>query len=398
MRSALAQEAVEEAVGSARIAPAGPWALESLFLVVTSACNLRCAYCYNSRAAPARMGWPTVEAAVARLWASPTRDVRLLITGGEPLVDFAFVRRVVEHVRATKPRGRRVALDLLTNGTRLGEEQITFLARHRVAVQISLDGVEPAQRLRGAWTFPRLDALVAHLQRRHRTWFRNRVNAALTLVPDTIPHLAESVDYLLCRGFTDITISPATGDVPGWDDGLVPELDEQFGRVYRSALRHYRRTGSVPLSVFRKSKPAPHPPWSALCGVESGRSAVVDVDGEVYGCPPVVASALERPEGLLRTARDAMRIGRVSDPALAGRLPVYREALATTGLFGSRDGNYSSYGKCRDCAYVRYCSVCPLSIALAPGASDPRRVPDFICAFTRVSLKYRHRFPRQADA
>ena len=389
------EEGREEAVERTRGAPAEPWALETLFLVVTSACNLHCAYCYNSRASPARMSWPTVEFAVARLWASPARDVNLLITGGEPLVDVAFVRRVVEYVRATTPRGRRVGLHLLTNGTRLDEDAIAFLAGHRVFVQISVDGAEAAQRLRGAGTFRQIDALVSHLRRRHRTWFRNRVNAAVTLVPGTIPHLAASVDYLIDRGFTDITLSPATGDIQGWHDGLLPLLDAQFRLVYRSSLGLYRRTGLVPLSLFRKGKPSPHPPWSARCGVESGRSAVVDVDGQVYGCPPLVGSALDRPAGLLRAASDAMRIGDVTDPGLGGRLPAYRDALTVTGLFGPREGGYSSYGACRDCAYLGYCGVCPLSIALAPGASDPERVPDFICAFTSVSMKYRHRFPRQ---
>ena len=252
------------------------------------------------------------------------------------------MRRVVEYVRATTPRGRRVDLHLLTNGTRLGEDAIAFLAGHRVSVQISIDGAEAAQRLRGAGTFRQIDSLVSHLRRRHRTWFRNRVNAAVTLVPGTIPLLAASVDYLLNRGFTDITLSPATGDIPGWHDGLLPLLDAQFRLVYRSSLRRYRRTGLVPLSLFRKGTPSPYPPWSARCGVESGRSAVVDVDGQVYGCAPVVGSALDRPAGLLRAASDAMRIGDVIDPGLGGRLPAYRDALAATGLFGPREGGSSS--------------------------------------------------------
>jgi sulfatase maturation enzyme AslB (radical SAM superfamily) len=376
---------------------AEPWALESLFLVLTSACNLRCTYCYNSRGAPARMEWPTVEAAVARLWASQARDARLLVTGGEPLLEFALLQRLVEHVRATKPPGRTVSFDLLTNGTRLREEQIAFLARHRVSVQISLDGIEPAQRLRGSWTIPRLGALVSYVRDRHRTWFQRRVSAAMILVPETVPYLADSVEDLMRRGFTEITVGPAMGDIPGWHDGLLPLLDEQYARVYGFALRHYRRTGQVPLTVFRKDSSSGEPPSTALCRVESGHMAAVDVDGQVYGCPCVVGSALERPLGLLRAASDAMRIGSICDPNLPGRLPAYRDALASTGLFDRRDGNYSSYGACRDCAHVRHCGVCPLSIALAPGASDPRKVPDFICAYNRVSRKYRRRFPLQRD-
>jgi sulfatase maturation enzyme AslB (radical SAM superfamily) len=398
VRAAPQEEAVEEAVGrSPAAAAAPPWALTSLFVVATTACNLRCAYCYNPRGAGARMSRPVAEAAVARLWSSAERHVSLIITGGEPLLDFAAVRRIIEFVRRTRPRGRTASISLLTNGTRLGEAQAAYLARRRVAVQISLDGVEAAQRLRGPWTVPRLDAVVSRLRTRHRAWFRNRVSAAVTVVPGTIRHLAASIDCLLDWGFRDISLSPAMGDARGWREDLLPALDEQLARVYRSSLRHYRRTGEVPLSLFRKRRATPYPPSSARCGAELARMAVVDVDGRVYGCPPVIGSAIDRPAGLLASTLEAMRIGHVSDPGLARRLPAYAQALARTGLFGRRDAYRSPFGRCRDCAYLRYCDVCPLSIALAPEAGDPARVPGFACAFKRVSLKYRHRFPRQPE-
>jgi len=313
------------------------------------------------------------------------------------LLEFTLLRRLIDFVRATRPPGRTVSFDLLTNGTLAREEHIGFLAKHRVSVQISFDGIESAQRLRGAGTFARLDALAAHLRLHHRTWLRRRVNVAVVLVPETVAHLADSIDYLLARGFTEIALSPATGNIPGWHAGLFALLDEQFARVYGSVLRYYQRTGLVPVTLFRKASPTSQPPSSAHCGIAEAPMAVVDVDGSVYACPPLVGSALERPEGLLKQASDAMRIGHVADPNLAARLPDYRRALRAVGLFGRRDTLRSSDGACRDCAYLRQCDVCPLSIALAPGASDPRRVPDFICAFNQVALKYRNRFPRQRD-
>jgi sulfatase maturation enzyme AslB (radical SAM superfamily) len=344
------------------------------------------------------MAWPAVEAAVAHLWAGGERDVHLLLTGGEPLLEFTLVRQTVEHVRRTTPRGRRASLHLLTNGTRLGEEEAAFLAKHRVFLQISFDGVEPAQRLRGGWTSSALEALVSRLRARHRHWFQHRVSAAATLVPETIPHLADSVEYLIGLGFSEVAVSPALGDVRGWHDGLVPLLDDQFARLHRWSLQGYRRTGRVPFTAFRRGAPVRLSPAHALCDVRSGHMATVDVDGEVYGCAMVAGSALARPAGFLRSVRDAMRIGPVGDRDLASRLPGYRDALDATGLFGRRDANRSSYGSCGDCPYVRDCSVCPLSIALAPDAAGPARVPDFACAFSRTLAKYRRRFPRQPDA
>ena len=221
---------------------------------------------------------------------------------------------------------------------------------------------------------------MSRLRARHRTWFRNRVSAAVTLVPGAIPSLAESIDYLLGLGFAHISLSPAMGDVRGWREDLVPALDEQFARVYRSSLRRYRRTGRVPLSLFRKTQATPYPPSSARCGAEIARMAVVDVDGHVYQISAnhrVRDRASGGPAGVhARGDADRPHL----DPDLDRRLPGYRQALERVGLFERRDAYRSPFGACRDCAYLRYCDLCPLSIALAPGASDPTRVPGFACA------------------
>ena len=43
------------------------------------------------------------------------------------------------------------------------------------------------------------------------------------------------------------------------------------------------------------------------------------------------------------------------------------------------------------------CAICPVSIGHQPGNTDPHRIPDFLCAYNLVSLKYREKFPRQPD-
>jgi len=46
---------------------------------------------------------------------------------------------------------------------------------------------------------------------------------------------------------------------------------------------------------------------------------------------------------------------------------------------------------------VGRCVACPLAAACDPGCTDARRVSDFVCAFNRVSLAHRDRFPCQPD-
>jgi hypothetical protein len=66
-------------------------------------------------------------------------------------------------------------------------------------------------------------------------------------------------------------------------------------------------------------------------------------------------------------------------------------------IFHHKEMKYSSYGRCRDCSYLNGCYVCPVSIGYDPANEDPRKIPDFLCAYNMVALKYRDRFPPMPD-
>lgn len=374
------------------------WPLASVALVLTGACNLRCTYCYQTVKRSGRMRWSIAKTAIDHLSMSTSPSRRLVLTGGEPLLAYRLVERLVTLARSGDPRGRSVGITLLTNGTRLAEEHVAFFAKNRVAVQISIDGPPPAQAARGAWTFPRLDDLLDRLRAHHRAWFTRHLSVATTVPPVNIPWLADSVEYLLAKGVRSILIAPSIGASAGWNDGLRAVLDEQFARVFRTSLALYRKTGRVPLVVFKKTSGLAFKPSQAMCGITRGTKVVVDADGQVYGCTPAVASLQRDPPAMLRHVTEAMHLGHVTDRQLATRLPAYGDAVRATGLFGPRSQMHSSYGACRLCRHMGQCVVCPLAIAYAPGATDPTRVPDFRCAFNQVALKYRARFPRQVVA
>jgi len=373
-----------------------PWRLDAVDLVLTAACNLRCVYCYQATKRPGRMRWPIARAALGRLLESREGAGRLCLTGGEPLLAAPLVRRVVRHVRSRGPSTRRIGISLLTNGTLLDERMIRFLAANDVAVQISMDGVAAAQALRGAWTFGALDALFGRLAARHPRWFRRRVSVAITLTPAAVRHFAQSIEYLLSRGIREIGVAPALGVSPTRRRRWLTELDRQFRRVLAASLAHAKRTGRVPLRLFRTPFAFRADPSDPMCGLADGFRVSVDVDGRVYGCPLAVPRFGSRISPILRRASAAMLMGRIEDPGLPEALPAYGDALRATGVFGPRGSMRSFRGLCRSCRYLDRCAICPLSIAYAPGARSPTRVPDFACAFSWAALRYRDRFSSEA--
>jgi len=377
-----------------------PISVRSLDVVLTATCNLRCAYCYQNRHGPLHMDWGTLKAAVDLLLASDRRRVKLNFLGGEPLIRFSTIRRAVAHAERHLPPDKRIQYGISTNGLLLDEEVTGFLDAHGFEVQLSFDGVERAQDLRAGDSFSRLDALVDRLRRRHPALYRDRLSVAITLTTANLPHLADSVDYFLAKGVHSIDVAPCLSDEAVPHHGMMKELGRQLSRIHRSLLDHYTRTGEVPLKLFRKKRgerPALNP-GGAICRAGTAEAVTVDVSGRVHGCVLLCDSYQSPSTGLLRDAIAATSPGDLRRAAFPARLADYPGRARETRLFHDRRRKHSALGRCRDCRHVESCGVCPLSAAYLPGNDDPDRIPAFACAFMKVALDYRARFPDQPDA
>ncbi len=374
--------------------------VEALGAVLTGACNLKCLYCYQNDKKPRSLSWDTLRGALDLLLRSRRRRLEVLFLGGEPLLEFPLIERAVDYIRAARAPGQSIRYTLVTNGTLLRREQARFLARHRVRVQLSFDGVPAAQDLRGRGTFEVLDALLDRLRLEQPRLFRERLCVSLTLNSANIPYLADSLAYFLRKGVPEIALSPVVTHDPGWRHESIDILDEQFAKGFDACLRHYRRRGEVPLLLFRQDGTArghPRPP-GAMCRAPTGHTLAVDVDGQVHGCAAFIESYQKLTSPFLRRCVETIRLGDFRDPRLAERLERYPQATRETGIFHDKRDKYSSYGRCGECRFLHSCSICPVSITHVPGNADPRRVPDFPCAFNRVALGYRERFAVRRDA
>jgi sulfatase maturation enzyme AslB (radical SAM superfamily) len=281
----------------------------------------------------------------------------------------------------------------------LESEQADFLARHRFFTQVSFDGVPSAQRLRGEQTFPVLDALLDRLRAQYPEFYDRDLQVSLTLTPETISSLADSIDYFVrTKHLRNIAISPVTTPATDWRPERIDELDRAIESIFDISLQHFERTGEVPVQMFRRSgrPPATHAERVPMCriGGDELDEIAVDVDGQAHGCLMFAGSYQVLPTVFLRSRVEAMRLGDVRDLNFDRRVTGFPEAARSTALFHDKQLKYSSYRRCADCEHLAECIVCPMSIGRHEGEDDPHRVPDFNCAFSLVSLKYRARFPR----
>lgn len=374
--------------------------LRSLDIILTSGCNLTCAYCYQNDKSPKRMEWETLRASIDLLLASERRRIQLLFLGGEPLLQYPLMQRAVSYARERRPPGKSLRFAIITNGTLLDDEKLAFLVEHDFKTQLSFDGVPRAQDLRGAGTFARLDRLLDHLRRDRPGYFARNLEVSLTLMSANLPYLSDSIVYFIEKGVEEIAISPVFTHDAGWKPEMKQVLDRHFRKIFQVSLRHFRMTRKVPVTTFRRSQPlSPHRPKGlSMCGVGRAEVLTVDVDGQVEGCTSFARSMQKLPPGFLEERLDPLRLGDLRDPGLRERLDAYPESVREAEIFDGKIHKHSSYGKCRECRFYSECGVCPVSIGHIPGNTDPHRIPDFLCAYNLVSLEYRRKFPRQSDA
>lgn len=122
--------------------------LSLLLKPASSACNLRCAYCFYADEAQKRqvpnygiMPEEVVQAVVEKSLAVAEGSIFFLFQGGEPtLAGLDFYRRFTALVEECASRGLAVHYAIQTNGTLLNEEWCRFLTEKRFLVGLSLDG------------------------------------------------------------------------------------------------------------------------------------------------------------------------------------------------------------------------------------------------------------------
>ncbi len=124
--------------------------LQKVTLQLTQNCNFRCTYCTYTHSdgsqrthADNRMTFETAKKAVDYLLAHSidTPTVYIGFYGGEPLLEFPLIQKVVEYAEGLFPPSR-LKYTITTNASILNDRIVTFLKEHHFSVVISLDGPE----------------------------------------------------------------------------------------------------------------------------------------------------------------------------------------------------------------------------------------------------------------
>ena len=206
--------------------PPAVFPLQTLVLNLTNQCNLSCAYCYEYGADKVAtpqgkakfMDFDTARAAIDMLFAESgdRRGVHITFFGGETLMNFPLLERVVEYANLQAAAlGRSIDFSLTTNATLLTPAIIQFLSANRIGVTVSMDGppeMHDALRVfaNGRGSYDIIAPKVRELLSAHRTRpiaARVTLTSSVTDVGRIYRHLKHDLGFHEV-GFAPVTTSP----------------------------------------------------------------------------------------------------------------------------------------------------------------------------------------------
>ena len=187
--------------------------------VITLRCNHTCQYCQVSRAPLAGEGHDLSEqdalAAVDRLFESTSPVLTIEFQGGEPLLAFARIRQIVEHiVERNETEQRDIQFVITSTLHHLTDEILDFAQRHGVQFSTSLDG--PAALHNANRPTPTRDSYertLAGIQRVRARLGHDAVSALTTLTTRSLEQPRAIIDEYVKQGFSSISLRPLS---PYW--------------------------------------------------------------------------------------------------------------------------------------------------------------------------------------
>ena len=261
----------------------------SLDLFVTEDCNLRCPYCFIHGKNPRQLDYDTGRAAVDFFFRESKNESRItvLFIGGEPLLNFTIIRKLVLYCRNIPWNGKKLNFNTTTNGTLLNDEILYFFQKYKISILLSVDGGEKTQDSKrkfkdGSGSFAILKDKIP-LLKQYQPWLGVR----MTPSPETVSRLFYDVKELFRLGANQFIIGPASGI--RWPDDSIRTYELELRKVARWYIRKKLskspiRIGQLGLDPQDPGFDPKHHIWG--CGAGRGRLSVT-VDGKIQGCAKV---------------------------------------------------------------------------------------------------------------
>lgn len=220
--------------------------LPQLVFEVTDACNLKCKYCaygeFYSDFDQRENKMLSVSQAIRLIdflnqyWTSDRNTsaksfMYISFYGGEPLMNFEFIRRIVDYVENKLDCPRRKFLFSMTTNAILLHRYMDFLVKHDFHILVSLDGNKKNDSYRvdhgGNGSFERVVKNVDLLREKYPDFFDKNINF------NSVFHNRSTVEEVYRFFKEKYNKIPTISELN--NSGIRPDKIEEFNRTYRNS-------------------------------------------------------------------------------------------------------------------------------------------------------------------
>lgn len=318
--------------------------VKALCLHIAHDCNLKCRYCFAGEGEyqgdKSLMSYETGKQALDFLIANSgsRRNLEVDFFGGEPLMNFDVVKRLVAYGREQeKLHDKNFRFTLTTNGVLLNDEVIEFANREMANVVLSIDGrkeihdyMRPSKNDKGSY-----DLILPKFQKLAESRNQNNYYVRGTFTHHNID-FSRDVLHLADLGFRQISVEPVVS-LPTEDYAItkedIPKIFEEYDALAREMIQRKKEGRGFQFFHFMIDLSGGPCVAKRLSGCGSGTEYLaVTPWGDLYPCHQFVGN-------------EEFLMGNVNEG-------ITREDIKDC----FKACNVYSKPKCRDCFAKFYCS------------------------------------------
>lgn len=262
----------------------------------SSACNLKCKYCFYNDVASSReisnkgiMSTSTAKKVIEAALDFSKDNIFFTFQGGEPLIaGIDFFKEFVAIAKELNNNGAKISYALQTNGTLLNDEWCQFFNENKFLIGVSLDGDEETNSYRvypdGSPTFPDILAGI-QLLKKHNVDF----NILSVLTKRTANSFRKTYRFLKENDLLYLQYIPCLKPF-GAEDNEYSMTNEDYEGYLNSAFKLYynssftsKRVSIRQLDNYKLLATNQNAEQCGMNGICSNQF-VIEGDGSIYPC------------------------------------------------------------------------------------------------------------------
>lgn len=348
----------------------------SLHIVVpTLRCNHKCVYCHARAKDESEKGFDmdekTAEKTVDFIFQSPAENILIEFQGGEPLLNFPIVKKIVEYAYFRNQEAKKkLDFALVSNLSMMTDEILDYLISKKVSICTSLDGPEELHNKNrtylGGNSYAETVKWIKKIRKKGIF-----IGALMVTTKYSLPYWKEIVDEYISLGLDSIKIRPLS-NLGFAMTGNIGYTADEYIEFFKKSMDYIRITkikdGMVEV-ILKKMQciPTNYTDLESPCGAAIGQIAY-NHNGNIHTCD----------EG---RSYDMFKIGNVFEDD-------YKKVLTSNKVCDIVAASVNDCLSCDNCVYKPYCGVCPVCNYAETGNLLPVMSKDDRCKINMAVFDY----------